>query len=180
MSEFRIASRYAKSLLELAQEKKALNKVLKDIETFDNLCETNRDFVLMLKNPIVNHWHKLTIIKKIFEGKVEKMTLSLFEIITRKNREMYLPETAKAFLKQYNEISGIVESTVTTVAPLSAALKKEVTALLDQLTGKKKVQLTEVVNPDLIGGFVLKIGDKQIDESVSSKLRELKLQFQKD
>ena len=159
-------------------KKKALNKVLKDIESFDELCSTNRDFVLMLKNPIINHWHKLTILKKIFEGKIDKLTMSLFEIITRKNREKYLPETAKAFLHQYNEVNGIVESTVTTVAPLTAPIRKEITALLDKLTNKKKIQLTEIVEPNLIGGFVLKIGDKQLDESVSSKLRELKLQFQ--
>jgi len=180
MSEFRIASRYAKSLLELAQEKKVLNKVLKDMETFDSLCTSNSEFVLMLKNPVISHWHKWVIIKKIFDKKVEKVTLSLFEVITRKNREMYLPETAKAFIQQYNEVSGIVESTVTTVTPLSAAIRKDVHALLDKLTNGKKIQLTEVVDAQLIGGFVLKIGDKQINESVSSKLMELRLQFQQD
>lgn len=179
MSEFRIASRYAKSLLELAQEKKALSDVLKDVQMLDGIAKSNRDFVLMLKNPIIHSGHKLTILRKLFKGKVHNISMSLFEIVTSKHREMYLPEMAEAFLHLYNVSNGIVESTVTTVAPLSASLRKEVTALLNSLTDNKKVQLTEVVDPEMIGGFVLKIGDKQIDESVSGKLRELKLEFQR-
>ncbi|MFY0626535.1 MAG: ATP synthase F1 subunit delta [Reichenbachiella sp.] len=178
MSEFRIASRYAKSLLELSQEKKSLAKVKKDMEMLNSVSESNRDFVLMLKNPIVQSGDKLAILTKLFKGKVDKITMSLFEIITRKHREMYLPEMANAFLHLYNETNGIVESTVTTVAPLTAALRKDISEVLDKITNSKKVELNEIVDPELIGGFVLKIGDKQIDESVSSKLRELKLQFQ--
>lgn len=177
MSESRIAARYAKSLLELSKEKKALEKVVKDIEMFAGICESNRDFVLMLRNPIIHHGHKLAVLKKIFTKKVNNITISFFEIITRKNREQYLPEMAKAFLHQYNVEKGIVESTVITASPLSAALKKEVNAVLKKITGDKKVELTEVVDEELIGGFVLKVGDKQIDDSVSSRLREIKLQL---
>lgn len=177
MSELRIASRYAKSLLELAQEQKSVSKVAKDIEMFESICESNRDFVVMLKNPIINHTHKLAILQKLFKGKVEKLTLSLFEILTRKSREKYLPEIARAFREQYNVMQGIVEASVTTVAPLSAALKKELNTILKKLTGDSKVDLKEVIDPEIIGGFILKIGDKQIDDSVSSRLQAIKLQF---
>ena len=180
MSELRIAARYAKSLLDLSKEKKALDNVVKDIELFAGICESNRDFVLMLKNPIVHHGHKLAVLKKIFSKKVHKITISFFEIITRKNREKFLPEMAKAFLHQYNVENGIVESTVTTASPLSAALKKDISAVLKKLTDNKKVELKEEVNEELIGGFVLRVGDKQIDDSVSSRLREIKLQLNQD
>ncbi len=180
MSEARIASRYAKSLLELSKEKKALEKVVKDIEMFAGICESNRDFVLMLRNPIINHGHKLSILKKAFEKNVHKITNSFFEIVTRKNREMYLPEIAQSFLHQYNVEKGIVESTVITASPLSAALKKDLGAVLKTITGDKKVDLKEVVDENLIGGFVLRVGDKQIDDSVSSRLREIKLQLNQD
>lgn len=179
MSELRIASRYAKSLLELAEEKKVLAKVVKDMEAFDELCESNRDFLLMLRNPVINHGQKLVILQKVFKDKVNALTLSMLEIMTRKGREIYLPEMAKAFKQQYNDLKGIVEASVTTVVPLSAALKKEVAAILKKLTGDGKVDLKEIVDPEIIGGFVLRIGDKQIDDSVSGQLRELKLQFNK-
>lgn len=176
MSEHRIASRYAKSLLGLADEKKSLDKVMKDMEAFQSLCEENRDMVLMLRNPIIASLKKRDILKKIFDKKVDKLTMAIFEIITKKGREQYLPEIAAAFKSQYYDKKGIVESSVTTVVPLSAAVKKELNAVVEKLTGKKVV-LTEQIDPELIGGLVLKIGDRQIDDSVSGKLRELRLKF---
>lgn len=176
MSVNRIASRYAKPLLELSIEKGILEEVAKDMDQFAALCESNRDFVLMLKNPILNHLNKLSILKKIFTGKVNDLTLSIFDIISRKNREQYLPEIALEFHKQYNIAKGISEATVTTVVPLNAQLKIEVTALVKKITGKK-VELTEIISPSIIGGFILRIGDRQIDDSINSKLNELKLKF---
>lgn len=176
MSEFRIASRYAKSLLELAEEKKCLDKVVKDMEQFTAVCKSNHDLVLMLKNPIIGHYKKLTILQEIFKGKVNDLTMSIFEILAKKNREMYLPEVAEAFQSQYHAFKGIVESTITTVHPISDAIRKEISAIVKKITNSDVV-LTEKTNPDLIGGFILKIGDKQIDDSVSGKLKELRLQF---
>jgi F-type H+-transporting ATPase subunit delta len=177
MSEIRIASRYAKSLIELAQEQKSLDKVMNDMKMFEDICHTNRDFVGMLKSPLINKGHKLAILNKIFKGKVDKATLAIFELITRKSREQYLPEIAIAFRHQYNEFNDIVESTITTVVPLSADLKKEFEALLKKITKSTKILMTEKIDPSLIGGFVLKVGDKQIDDSVHSKLNALRLQF---
>lgn len=176
MSEFRIASRYAKSLLELAEEKKCLDKVVADMEQFTEVCKSNHDLVLLLKNPVISHYKKLAILKEIFNGKVNDLTMSIFEILAKKNREMYLPEVAEAFKSQYYTFKGIVESTITTVHPLSDAIRKDISAIVKKITNSDVV-LTEKTNPDLIGGFVLKIGDKQIDDSVSGKLKELRLQF---
>ncbi|MCV9388679.1 ATP synthase F1 subunit delta [Reichenbachiella ulvae] len=176
MSEHRIATRYAKSLLELASEKGILEEIAKDMESFTAVCKESRDLFLMIKNPIVVHGKKLTILEKIFQGKVNEMTLAFFKLLTRKKRESYLPEVAKAFTELYYEHKGIIESTITTVAPISADIRKEVEAIVKKITNKEVV-LTEKINEDLIGGFVLKIGDRQIDYSISSKLRELKLKF---
>jgi len=178
MSVFRIATRYAKSLLELSQEQKVLDTVLSDMKLLEEVCDTNRDFLLVLRNPIVSSDQKLKILTSIFGGKVHNLTLEIFKILTRKKREQYLYEIAQVFQQQYNVLKGIVEASVTTVSPLSATNKKEIMALLDKVTNQAKVELKETVDPDLIGGFVLKIGDKQIDDSVSGKLRELRLQFQ--
>ncbi|MFY0650490.1 MAG: ATP synthase F1 subunit delta [Cyclobacteriaceae bacterium] len=176
MSVTRIASRYAKPLLELANEKGSLEAVAKDMNEFIALCQENRDFVLMLKNPIISHLTKLSILKKIYTGKVNELTLSIFEILSKKNREMYLPEIAKEFHRQYNVFKYITEASITTVVPLTAELRKEVNTLVKKVTGQE-VELTEKVDPEIIGGFVLKVGDRQIDDSISSKLNELKLKF---
>lgn len=174
MSEIRIASRYAKSLLELAIEKKSVDSVLKDMDQFEAICASSREFVRVLKNPVISHFKKLTILKEIFKGKADKITLAMLDIISRKNREQYLPEIAKEFKRQYNVHKGIVEASVTTVVPLSKALQKEFTEIVKKITGQE-VALTEIVDPSILGGFVLKVGDRQIDDSINSRLKELKL-----
>lgn len=176
MSVYRIASRYAKSLLELSIERGSLEEVMKDMQNFNEICTDNREFALMLKNPIVAPGKKLSVLKSAFEGKVNEITYGIISLVTKKSREQFLPEIAAAFMQQYHNYKGIVESSITTVTPLSAEMKKEVTAIVEKLTSKK-VDLTEKIDESLIGGFVLKIGDKQIDDSVSSKLRELRLRF---
>lgn len=179
MSDFRVASRYAKSLLSLAQEKGVLEKVHDDMQLFSSVAESNKEFTRILKNPIVNHEKKLNILKSIFKGRVHPMTFSIFEIITRKNREAILPSIAKAFHQQYNVFNNIEEAKVITTFPLTEELRKEFEIIVWDYTGKK-VELEEEVNESLIGGFVLKIGDRQIDESLNSKLKELRLEFSRN
>jgi F-type H+-transporting ATPase subunit delta len=179
MSDFRVASRYAKSLLSLAEEKGVLEEVHDDMQLFKNVAENNKEFTRILKNPIINHDKKLNILKGIFKGKVHPLTFSIFEIITRKNREAILPAIAKAFHQQYNVFKNIEEAKVVTTFPLTEELRKEFELIVWKYTGKK-VDLKEEVNESLIGGYILKIGDRQIDESLNSKLKELRLQFSRN
>lgn len=179
MSEYRIASRYAKSLLDLAVEKGQLEEVNNDMLMFSNLVQENRDLLLMLKSPIITHDKKLTILNQVFEGKVNDLTLAIFRILTKKHREMYLDQIAVEFHHQYNFNQGIEEATVTTTFALDAKTKAQFVDIVTQISGKK-VELTEVIDEELIGGFILRIGDKQIDDSVSSKLKALKLEFSKN
>ncbi len=179
MSEYRIASRYAKSLLGLAVEKKVLEEVKDDMKLLLEVSSENRDLALMLKSPVIGHSKKLVVLNMIFKGKVNDMTMSFFQIVTKKQREEYLITVAKEFLHQYNTHKGIEEATITTTFSLSDSLRNEFIGIVEKITNKK-VELTEKVDESLIGGFVLKIGDRQIDDSVSSKLKALRLEFTKN
>jgi F-type H+-transporting ATPase subunit delta len=176
MQETRVASRYAKSLLQLAQEQNVLNYLIYDMNLFVQVCEENPAFVRTLKSPVISHDKKLTILKKLFDGKVNPITLSLFEIVTRKNREGYLPDIAKEFQHQYKELKGIVEAQVTTTFALTDEIRARVTNIVSESLGKE-VDLKEKIDKNIIGGFVLQVGDKQIDESIKSKLQKLKTKF---
>ena len=176
MSDHRIAYRYAKPLMELAEEQIVLDAVKDDMEGFANLCEENRDFVLMLRSPIIPHLKKAEILQSIFKGKSNKLTLSAFEIIARKNRENLLPEIASEFVMQYNAKMGLQDAVVTTTFPIDAKTRKSFEQIVEKVTGNKAV-LKEEVDPEIIGGFVLKMGDKQLDQSISSDLKEIKLKF---
>jgi F-type H+-transporting ATPase subunit delta len=174
--ESRVASRYAKSFLLLSQEKGLVEDLLQDMNLFAKTCDENHALVVTLKSPIIKHDKKLAILKNIFEGKVNPFTIALFEIITRKHREAFLPEIARSYKQQYKEMKGILSAEVTTTFPLTSELRAEFKKIISTAYGKES-ELTEKVDKSIIGGFVLKVGDRQIDESVKNKLQRLKNKF---
>jgi F-type H+-transporting ATPase subunit delta len=177
MASTRVASRYVKSLLGLAVEQNALDMVHNDMLTFSKVCDENRGFVLMLRNPIIKHDKKRDILEKIFTGKVHPLTMAIFDIITKKNREPLLPEIAKGFHFAYNLYKGVEQATVTSAVPLDAELRKEIEKIVLKLSDKKQVEMIEKVDADMIGGFVLNVGDRQIDASIKNKLKSLRVKF---
>ncbi len=176
MQESIVASRYAKSVIELAKEQNVLEFVVHDMALFAKVCAENHALIATLKSPIIKHDKKLTILKKLFEGKVNPITISLFEIISRKNREEYLVEIAVEFGKQYREMRNILSGTVTTSFPINDDLRSQFKGIVSSAYGKE-VELTEKVDKEIIGGFILKVGDRQIDESIKNKLQRLKNKF---
>ena len=179
MVEDRIGHRYAKSAFELAEEKGILDDVHHDMGIFVDVFEQNRDFRQMLESPIVKLDTKQQILTRIFgeSFKSDLMTM-LVELIVRKNREMYLPNGARSFLRLYDEVKGIERGVISSAIPLTDGQVKEIQETLEKSTGKK-YELTEEVNPELIGGFVLKVGDTQFDGSVAAALRRAKQQLLK-
>jgi len=177
MADARVASRYVRSLLGLAVEHKALEQVHKDMQMFDRVCESNRDFLVMMRSPVIKHELKRDILERLFKKRVHELTWAILDIITRKNRESILPAIADGFHKAYNEYHGIGFASVTSAVPLDAKLRAEIEAVAKKLSSRTKTELDEKTDPALIGGFILNVGDKQIDASIASKLRALKLSF---
>jgi F-type H+-transporting ATPase subunit delta len=177
MADSRAASRYVKSLLDLAIQQKALENVHDDMLFFSKVFDSNRAFGLMLRNPVIPHNKKNDILTKIFKGKVHTLTMAFFDIITRKNREPLLPVIAREFHNSYNEYKGISKAVVTSAAPLDAKLRGEFQELVKKYSDKKQVELIERVDPEMIGGFVLNVGDRQIDASIKNKIKALKVKF---
>src|SRR5690606_24901448 len=99
-----------------------------------------------------------------------------FNIITRKNREAILDAIADQFIKPYDEYRGIQKATVISSAPLTEEARQHFIKILSETTGKK-IELTEKVDENLIGGYILTVGDKQIDASLKSQLNTLKIKL---
>jgi len=177
MADTRAASRYVRSLLTLAVEKGVLEEVHQDMLLFAKTCAENRSFALMLRNPIVKHEKKREILQQMFKGKVNEMTMAILDILTRKNREPLLPTIAEDFHTAYNIYNGIGKANVTTAVPLDAGMKAEFEAMVKQISKRDKVELTATVDKDMIGGFILNVGDRQIDASVKNKLKALKVKL---
>lgn len=177
MADSRVASRYVKSLLGLAIEQNALEQVHTDMQLIDRLCHANHDLLVMLRSPIIKHDKKRQILELIFKGKISPLSLSIIDILTQKNREPLLPAIAAEFGNAYNEYKGIQKAVVTTTIAVDENLKKEIEAIVKKLSNKKQVELTTKIDANLIGGFILNVGDRQIDASIKNKLKSLKVKF---
>lgn len=178
MSNQRVAYAYAKSLMELAIERGQLEEVYQDFLFLAKMARSNRDLELVMKNPIVSSEKKLNILKALYKEKgATKATMAFFEIICRKGREEVLADIAREFQVQYQLHNSIQVAEVTTTFPLDDKLRAEFSKIVLEISGMKEVKLTEKINPDLIGGFVLRVNDRQLDESLSSKLKALRIQF---
>lgn len=177
MSEIQVSARYAKALMDLAIEKGQLDEVHKDMLLFINTCEASRPLRLLLANPIVNTYKKLQTLREIFSGKITALTTSFFEIILKKTREALLYDIAIEFDRQYAVLNNLQTAEVITAVPLSEDLRSQITRLAGEIAVGKQVTLKEYVKPEIIGGFILKVRDKQIDQSIQSRLKNLKVQL---
>ena len=175
MSSYRISIRYAKSLLALAVENNKVEEVKRDIDRFNLACEENRPLKLFLRNPVIPNHRKTAILKKLFARQFDKITMNFIDIVTRKNRENFLIEIAALFLEKYREYKGIIIARLESSVKFDEQAKKKLIGVIKEDVGlDKTVELREQINKDLIGGFVLTIGDKQVDDSVQNKLKYFK------
>jgi F-type H+-transporting ATPase subunit delta len=176
MSEITVASRYAKSLIDLAQEQSALEATKQDMTFFVDTLKANSELQAVLRNPIISHDKKNKVLQAIFGGKVSSSTSAFFKIMVDKSRAEILYPTGKEFVNQYNLKNNIVTAKVVSAVALSEANKQQIISEVKSLTNGQVI-LQEQVDASLIGGFVLTVGDRQIDTSVSTSLQKLKKEF---
>ena len=179
MADSKVARRYAKSLLGLAGERNITDKVFADMQLISSACHANRDLALLMKNPIVSSDKKEAVMKGVFGDKVNALTMSFMDLMTGKGRESYLMGIAQEYINIYKDSIGVKVAHVTTATPLDAATREQVLAIISKTKGTN-IELVETVNKDLIGGFILRWGDRQIDASVTRKLQSLRQDFSKN
>ena len=176
MKETRVATRYAKSLLDLSNEKGELEGVCADMQLVASVCAENHELELLLKSPIIKTDKKQKIIQAIFEGKLNKISSGFIEIVIRKRREYMLQQVAIEFVSQYKRAKNIVMAEVTTAIGLDDTLRKKVLALVKG----ESVEIVEKVDKNLIGGLIVRVGDKQVDASIIRQINELRKDFAKN
>lgn len=172
MQNHRAAARYAKSLIELADETKVLDQVKEDMQLFLQVCKENRVFSVMLRNPVIPHYQKRAVLDKLFSTRMNKLTVSAFDLITKKNRESILESIASEYLDQYNALKGIQKAVVTTTYKIDASEQAAFSKAVEGIS-KKTAELELKIDDALVGGFVLNIGDKQLDESIKTRLNKI-------
>lgn len=177
--ESRVAVRYADALISLAQEQSKLEQVKEGIDTVQSTIDENRDLKLFLKNPVIPSEKKAEVLKSLFEGKVDALVSNVLNLVCAKDRADVLEDITYAAAKQYEEIQGVQTAVVRTAFAIDEELRTSFAKKVQSISGKTKVKLTEIIDESLIGGFILQVDDKQIDTSIASQLKQLKLTFSK-
>lgn len=173
MSVTRVAYRYAQALLDLSTEKNVVDKVNADMVQLANVCKESKDFANLLKSPIVESKKKREIFNTLFESKMEKMSVDFMDLIIKNSREDVLPAIAEGFVKLYKKKNNILEVSVISASKLDEGTKSTIIEKVKK-SFNGTIELQESIDPSLIGGFIVRIDDKQIDASVASQLANLK------
>lgn len=166
------ASRYAKALLDLAIENNKIEIILTDMKAIHAAFEETREFQLFLNSPIIDSAKKSMIIKELFP-QFDAITSSFVSLVVQNRREGILPAIAAAFFTQLNAHLGIIPMTIVSATKLDDKTKAAIVAKIQgSVTGS--LEVNEKIDAKILGGFIVKMGDTQIDASVSNQLRKLK------
>ena len=175
MGGTRAAIRYAKAILSLASDQKAADAVNDNMRLIASTISENKDLELALKNEVVKLEVKKNILTEIF-SKVHPITNKLFDVLSDNKRLDIIGEIANKYSILFDDLNGKEKATVTTAIPMTNDLEIKVLAKVKELTNKA-VDLENIVDESILGGFILRVGDKQYNASIASKLNRLKREF---
>lgn len=176
MKGTRAALRYAKAVLNLAKENGKETLVNSDMQLIVKTITESSELGTLLKSPIVKMDLKENVLAQVFKKNVSNITLGLFHLLAENRRLELLLMVAKKYTILYDFYKHIEVAKVTTAVPLTKELEKKVLNKVVELTGNEAT-LENVVDPDLLGGFILRVGDVQYDASISNYLNELRKEF---
>ena len=171
----RAAIRYAKAILETAVSTGKANQVNDDMKSIIAAVNSSSDLKDFLASPIITSEVKMNVLSEVF-GSVQADTKSLFRLLQENKRFEILEAIATQFNVQFDEMNGVEVAKVTTAFPITADLEAKILAKATSIS-TKKITIQNTVDPSIIGGFILRIGDKQYNASVSNRLQELKREF---
>ena len=176
MKDTRAALRYAKAILNLSKDSKQESKVYGDMILIAKTIAENRDLDAILRSPIIKIETKRKILNSLFKGKVNSITLGLFHLLEDNRRMDLLKVVSKKYAIIYDHLKHIEVAKVTTAVPITKEIEKQVMSKIVEITGNKAT-LENSVNPSILGGFILRVGDVQYDASISNHLNELRKEF---
>lgn len=171
-----LAKRYAVALLELALENKIQDKVQQDMILIGCVLSENHLLGTVLHNPVISSHKKISIFNKIFEGKIEKLTLRFLQLITKKSRENYLQAICISYDEVYKDYNNIMPVMLTTAYDIEENVQEKIMSKLAKIAGKTP-EVTKKIDENLIGGFTLHFMDYQYDASVRMQLKQLRKEF---
>lgn len=175
MAGARAAIRYAKAVLSLASDQNSTDTVNVDMKLIANTIAESKDLSDMLKSPVVSSTIKKSVLLEVFKQS-NKTILNLIDTLISNNRIDILGDVAVKYNQLFDQSKGVELATVTTAVALTTDLEKKVLAKAKELTGKE-VEVENIIDESIIGGFILRVGDIQYNASIANQLGKLKREF---
>ncbi len=176
MKNPRLSNRYAKALFDFALERGQLEEVNRDLALIKDTLRGNREMQAVLNSPVIPPAKKHAVFAGVFRPAVSETTFLFLDVIIRKKREPELGSICEEFLKHYYKHHHIKTVRITSAQPLSDGLVERIRELLSEKM-RQTIQIEQVVRPDIIGGFRIKMDDYYLDASVIAKLNRLRTEF---
>jgi len=176
MKGTRAALRYAKAMLNLAIDLDKADEVNENMQLISATIEETKDLQIMLKSPIIKALVKKEALNTIFDASVNNISKGLIKQLVDNKRLAILNDVAKRYTIIYDHHKGTQIAKVTSAVPLTDELKDKILVKIKEIVGKK-ITIENVIDPSILGGFVLRVGDKQFDASISGKLNNLRREF---
>ncbi|MBN1638918.1 MAG: ATP synthase F1 subunit delta [Ignavibacteriales bacterium] len=173
MNDSTLTTRYAKAILDESLSRKNLDKIEKDVNFVDNVFRTSKEFKAFYLSPTLRKEKKIEVVTIILSQIISKETLNLLLLLIKKNREKYIILIINRIKELKNEMLGYSNVLVRSSIPLSDKQKIEVNQLIKKFT-KQKIEVDYTQDKNLIGGFIIQIGDKIIDASLKNQFNKLK------
>lgn len=170
--ELTIARVYSRSMLKLAEERGEGDSLLEELKGLVEYIDSNPEFERFLESPLVDDKDRADVLERAFRGRASDLLVDSLQVVNRKGRLGLLRAIAEAYRMEHRDLRGMVDAHVRTVVPLTEPLRERIRTAVARRTGKTPV-LIEKIDPSLIAGVVVQVGDMKLDASLSRRLREL-------
>lgn len=172
-----ISKTYANALFELAVEGNTVDEIYEEITALKDLFSESSEFISFMNHPQIDKEEKISLIDKAFKGNASDDVTGFIKVIVEKDRFSYINEIFDSFVHEIKEYKGIGEASVITPMPLTEIQKSELRDKLLKTTNYKEIELDCKIDETLIGGMVIRIGDRVVDSSIKRQLFNLKSQL---
>jgi F-type H+-transporting ATPase subunit delta len=175
MNDSKISVRYAKALFKAASEAKMLVPVMEDMKLIMEVYNIDT-FRAVLESPIVKTSDKRIVVEKLFSSKVSNLSMTFLNLMLTNKRESHLPDIARNFKTQFKQSQGILSAEIVVSEPIDKGQTENFRILLKKIFNSE-IELEASIKPSILGGFIIRVEDEQLDASVASSLTKIKRQL---
>jgi len=173
MNQSKISVRYAKAIFETAKESNILSAVFADFQLIRKTISENPDFYEVISSPVIKPSEKINLLSNVFKSSINELTMRFLEMLVKNSREIYISDIARNYAVFYRKENNIKEVILTTPGGLNSKIKDQLIKTVAD-SYKSEVEIKEKINPEMIGGIIIRIDHLQLDLSIATQLKEIK------